>query len=80
MKAALKHATKAGYRHFDTAKLYDNEKVIGQAIKSCGVSRDDLFVTTKLWNDQHDNVQKAFMQSRKDLNCGHIDMYLIHSP
>ena len=80
MKAALQYSAKAGYRHIDTAKLYGNEKEIGEAIKTCGVNRDELFVTTKLWNDQHDHVKKAFDDSLNDLDCGHIDMYLVHSP
>jgi diketogulonate reductase-like aldo/keto reductase len=51
MKTAFKQAIDTGYRHFDTAKLYGNEKEIGEAIKECGVPRDQLFITTKLWND-----------------------------
>jgi diketogulonate reductase-like aldo/keto reductase len=80
MKKAVKHAINAGYRHIDTAKLYGNEDAIGQAIKECGVPRDQIFITTKLWNDQHDHVEKAFEESLKDLDCGYVDMYLIHTP
>ena len=80
MKTAFKHAIDTGYRHFDTAKLYGNEKEIGEAIKECGVPRDQLFITTKLWNDQHDHVEAAYAESLKDLDCGYVDMYLIHTP
>ena len=50
---ALKCAIKAGYRHFDTAKFYANEVDVGQAIRDSDIPRDELFVTTKLWNDDH---------------------------
>jgi diketogulonate reductase-like aldo/keto reductase len=51
MEKAFQAAIKDGYRHFDTAKMYGNEKDIGKAIKECGVDREELFITTKLWND-----------------------------
>jgi len=59
----LKTAVKHGYRHIDTATLYKNEVPIGEALKECGVPREDMFITTKLWNDNHANVDEAFEKS-----------------
>lgn len=75
-------ALEAGYRHIDTAKVYENEKGVGRAIKAGGVKREEIFVTTKLWNqDMRDNRQKAaFEQSLKDLGTDYVDLYLIHWP
>ena len=64
-------AVKVGYRHFDTAKKYENEEFIGQALKDCMnqklVTRDELFITTKLWHDNYDNVEAAMRLSLKKL-------------
>lgn len=70
----------AGYRHFDTAALYANEELVGKAIRDSGVPRDQIFVTTKLWNADHSNVEKAFDESLSRLNVGYIDLYLMHWP
>ena len=77
-----RHAALVGYRHIDTAKLYDNEAAVGEAIAESGIDRDDLFVTTKVWNDDqgHDATLRAFDASLKRLGLDHLDLYLIHWP
>jgi methylglyoxal/glyoxal reductase len=79
---AVKTALKVGYRLIDTARIYGNEKDVGLAIKESGVSREKVFVTTKLWNsDQgYDTAMRAFDESLSRLNCEYIDLYLIHWP
>ncbi|MBI2545471.1 MAG: aldo/keto reductase [Candidatus Aenigmarchaeota archaeon] len=69
-----------GYRHIDTAKIYGNEKGIGKAIKKSGVPRKELFITTKLWNDDHDDIIGACEESLKKLQLDYVDLYLMHSP
>jgi len=75
-------ALEMGYRHIDTARIYGNEKEVGEAIRSSGIKREELFITTKLWNDDqgYDNALKAFDKSLKTLNVDYIDLYLIHWP
>ena len=77
---AVRYAVKAGYRLIDTAKAYNNEQGVGQGIRECGVPREELFITTKLWNaDQgYESTLKAFEGSRKRLGLEYIDLYLIH--
>jgi len=72
----------AGYRHIDTARAYDNESDVGKAVNDAGVSREDLFITTKLWNkDQgYQTALEACEKSLARLDCGYIDLYLIHWP
>jgi 2,5-diketo-D-gluconate reductase A len=79
---AVSHALEAGYRLIDTAAAYGNEEEVGRAIASSGVPREEIFVTTKLWNDAHgyDNALKAFDQSRSRLGLDVVDLYLIHWP
>src|SRR5579884_893795 len=79
---AVAAALKLGYRHVDTAKIYGNEQQVGQAIRQSGIPRDEIFVTTKLWNsDQgYDSALKAFDASLKRLGLDYIDLYLIHWP
>ncbi|GAA3559674.1 aldo/keto reductase [Amycolatopsis ultiminotia] len=81
-KAAVKAALEAGYRSIDTAKVYGNEEGVGQAIAESGIARDDLFVTTKLWNtDQgYDEALRAFDASLTRLGLEQLDLYLIHWP
>jgi len=75
-----KTAIKSGYRHFDTAEMYANEDSVGAAIRDSGVPREEIFVTTKLNNDAHHTVRRAFDTSLKTLNVGYIDLYLMHWP
>lgn len=81
-KDAVLYALKAGYRHIDTAKLYANEHDVGSAIKESGIPRNEIFVTTKLWNKDHgyENTIKAFNKSLEQLDLGYMDLYLIHWP
>ncbi|KRM94506.1 methylglyoxal reductase [Lentilactobacillus senioris DSM 24302 = JCM 17472] len=75
-------ALKAGYRHIDTAAGYGNEEFVGQAIKDSGVDRKDIFVTTKLWNNDHgyEATKLAFADSLSKLGLDYVDLYLIHWP
>jgi 2,5-diketo-D-gluconate reductase A len=79
---AVEEALGAGYRHVDTAAAYRNEAGVGAAIAATGVSREDVFVTTKLWNSQqgYDSTLAAFEKSLERLGTGHVDLYLIHWP
>ncbi len=78
-KAAL-DALNAGYRHIDTAAAYENERGAGNALKKTAIPRKDIFITTKLWNDDHGNPQKAFNESLKKLQVDYVNLYLIHFP
>jgi diketogulonate reductase-like aldo/keto reductase len=80
--AAVKAALEAGYRSIDTAAVYGNEKGVGQALAESDVARDELFVTTKLWNSAqgYDSTLKAFDESMKKLGLEQLDLYLIHWP
>ena len=75
-------ALQAGYRSIDTAKAYGNEEGVGKAIADSGIAREELFVTTKLWNDDHghDEALKAFDASLSKLGLDYLDLYLIHWP
>ncbi|WP_049578489.1 aldo/keto reductase [Nocardiopsis sp. SBT366] len=75
-------AIEAGYRSIDTARIYDNEKGTGRAIAESGVAREDIFLTTKLWNDDqgHDRALRAFDASLERLGTDYVDLYLIHWP
>jgi 2,5-diketo-D-gluconate reductase A len=79
---AVTDALAAGYRHIDTAAAYGNEEAVGRAIKSSGIPRDELFVTTKLWVSDagEDNAKRAFETSLQRLGLDHLDLYLIHQP
>ncbi|KAM9892282.1 hypothetical protein OXX79_010125 [Metschnikowia pulcherrima] len=78
--ASVKLALQNGYRHIDTAAYYFNEEEVGQGIKESGVPREEIFVTTKVWNDQHKNVKGAFESSLKKLGLDYVDLYLMHWP
>jgi diketogulonate reductase-like aldo/keto reductase len=78
--AAVTTALEAGYRHIDTASFYGNEESVGAAIKKSGIPRDQIFVTTKLWNTDHDNPERALEKSLRKLNFDYVDLYLIHYP
>lgn len=79
---AVKWAAAAGYRHFDTAAFYNNEVGVGAALKEIGVPREQLFVTTKVWNTEqgYDTTLASFEKSRKELGLDYVDLYLIHWP
>lgn len=79
---AVKAALAAGYRAIDTASLYGNEADVGRAIRSSGVPRDKLFVTSKVWNDEqgYDETLRAFARSKERLGIGPVDLYLVHWP
>lgn len=78
----VKEAIAAGYRSIDTAAVYRNEEGVGAAIRQAGVPRADLFITTKLWNDDQgfDTTPRAFDESLKRLGLDDVDLYLIHWP
>lgn len=75
-------ALELGYRHIDTAAIYGNEAGVGRAIAQGGVAREDLYVTTKLWNDAHQkaDARRAIETSLEKLGLDHVDLYLIHWP
>src|ERR1700724_263726 len=81
-RAAVESALGLGYRHIDTAEMYGNEDAIGPAIAASGVARQDLHVTTKVWNENlaPDAIRRAFDPSLKKLRLDHIDLYLVHWP
>lgn len=75
-------ALENGYRHIDTAMIYENEEAVGEAIKESGIKREDIFITTKLWNVdiRNKNTVSAFNDSLKKLGTDYIDLYLLHWP
>ena len=81
-EAAVSEALRVGYRHIDTAAMYGNEHGVGAAIAASGLPRNQIFVTTKLWNDSHhpDRARAAINGSLERLGLDHVDLYLIHWP
>ncbi|GAA2066596.1 aldo/keto reductase [Williamsia deligens] len=79
---ATRLALETGYRHIDTAEMYNNEREVGQGIRDSGIARDDIWVTTKLNNGFHrpDDARKAFDESLEKLGLDHVDLFLIHWP
>ncbi|UTB81419.1 aldo/keto reductase [Staphylococcus carnosus] len=85
-KNAVKHAIESGYRSIDAALVYGNEEMVGrgiqEGIEAAGITREDLFITSKLWLDDfgRDNVAKGYETSLKNLGLDYLDLYLIHWP
>ena len=83
---ATRDALNAGFRHFDCAERYRNEREVGEALEAGfaaeGIARDDSFITTKLWNTNHrpERVEPAFNASLQRLRLQYLDLYLIHTP
>lgn len=73
-------ATESGYRYFDAASRYENERGVGRALRNCGVPRSELFVTSKMWPTSYDNPVHAIEFSLKELNIDYIDSYFLHWP
>src|SRR5579863_2707204 len=83
---ATRDALEAGFRHFDCAERYGNEREVGEALEAGlaaqGIAREDIFVTTKLWNTNHrpERVEPAFDASLERLRLNYLDLYLVHTP
>ena len=82
VEETINKALDAGYKHIDTAAIYNNEKEIGQALKNRGVNRQDVFITSKVWasNRGYQETLNAFEESLKNLQTDYLDLYLIHWP
>ena len=79
---AVVQAIQSGYRLIDTAAAYENEEAVGRAIRRCGVPREELFITTKLWitDTSYEGAKRGFARSMERLGLGYVDLYLIHQP
>ena len=79
---AVVQAIQSGYRLIDTAAAYENEEAVGRAIRRCGVPREELFITTKLWitDTSYEGAKRGFARSMERLGLGSVDLYLIHQP
>lgn len=79
---SVRKALEVGYRHIDTARGYQNEGSVGRAIRESGVKREDIFVTSKVWNRMrgYEKTKECFEQTMSDLGIGYLDLYLIHWP
>lgn len=82
MYNAVKWAVDSGYRKFDTAQFYDNERELGEAIRKTGIDREKVFITTKIWNTNqgYKSTRESFEESLKKLNMDYVDLLLIHWP
>jgi 2,5-diketo-D-gluconate reductase A len=81
-KSTVAEAVEAGYRSIDTASIYGNEEGVGEAVRAVSVPREELFITTKVWNDRqgYDSTLRAFDESLARLKLDYVDLYLIHWP
>jgi methylglyoxal/glyoxal reductase len=79
---AVQTAIEVGYRSIDTASLYNNERGVGQGVRESGIPREEIFITSKVWNDQqgYESTLKAFDQSLERLGLDYLDLYLVHWP
>ena len=79
---AVMQALKAGYRHIDTAAAYFNEEDVGKAVRDSGIPREEIFITSKLWLQDHgyEAAKKGIARSLRKLGLGYIDLYLVHQP
>jgi 2,5-diketo-D-gluconate reductase A len=80
VEAAIEVALASGYRHIDTARIYGNESGVGRALAAADLPREDVFVTTKIWNDDHRRVREAFEASMDRLGLEQLDLLLLHWP
>ena len=82
VEEAVKYAIKSGYRSIDTASVYGNEFGVGKALKECSISREEIFLTTKVWNDDQraNRTLSAFDESLDRLGTDYVDLYLVHWP
>ena len=80
--ASVRHALEVGYRHIDTAQMYDNEEGVGRGIAASGVARDEVFLTTKVWRDRldHDALVSSTDESLRRLGTDYVDLLLMHWP
>ncbi|OPX57985.1 MAG: 2,5-diketo-D-gluconate reductase A [Methanomassiliicoccales archaeon PtaB.Bin134] len=80
--APVRAALECGYRHIDTASFYENEEEVGRAIRDSGVPREEVFITSKVWNTEqgYQEALRAFDRTRKRLGTEHLDLYLVHWP
>ncbi|EFP6323311.1 aldo/keto reductase [Salmonella enterica] len=80
IKDILYAAVDAGYRLIDTATVYKNQKSIGEFIRESNINRQELFLTSKVWNDEHDNVSSSLQRTLEELQTDYLDLFLIHWP
>lgn len=80
VEKAVRSAIDFGYRHIDTAAIYGNEEGTGKAVRDSGIAREEMFITTKVWNSaqREGQVREAFEESLRKLDIGYIDLYLVH--